>query len=106
MVKTPGHGVYRGIHELPPGHLLIVDRGGARPHRYWGLTSQAHPYDLETTVRAVRELLDDTVHRQLIADVPLSTLLSGGLDSSLIVGLLAEEGQKGLATFSIGFEEG
>ena len=90
MVKSPGHGVYRGIHELPPGHMLIVDRTGAHLRRYWRLTTQLHLYDLATTVRTVRELLDDIVYRQMIADVPLCTLLSGGLDSSAITALAAE----------------
>jgi asparagine synthase (glutamine-hydrolysing) len=89
MVKTPGHGVYRGVRELPPGHIAIIDRGGSRLRRYWRLSSHPHPHDVDTTVHKVRELLEDIVCRQLISDVPLCTLLSGGLDSSAITALAA-----------------
>jgi asparagine synthase (glutamine-hydrolysing) len=89
FVKTPGHGIYRGVHEVPPGHLVVVDRNGIHPRRYWSLTARPHPDDVETTVRRVRELLEDIVTRQLITDVPLCTLLSGGLDSSAITALAA-----------------
>ncbi|GII21433.1 asparagine synthase (glutamine-hydrolyzing) [Planosporangium mesophilum] len=89
FVKTPGHGIYRGVHEVRPGHLVVVDSDGVHPRRYWGLTARPHTDDLDTTVRTVRELLEDIVARQLITDVPLCTLLSGGLDSSAITALAA-----------------
>ncbi|MGC9664958.1 asparagine synthase (glutamine-hydrolyzing) [Planosporangium sp. 12N6] len=89
FVKTPGHGIYRGVHEVRPGHLVVVDAHGARERRYWGLTARPHRDDLDTTVHTVRELLEDIVARQLITDVPLCTLLSGGLDSSAITALAA-----------------
>ena len=89
FVKTPGHGVYQGINELRPGHTIVVDRSGLHQHRYWGLRAVEHHDDTPTTVRRVRELLEDIVSRQLIADVPLCALLSGGLDSSAITALAA-----------------
>jgi asparagine synthase (glutamine-hydrolysing) len=89
FTKTPGHAVYKGMFELRPGHVLRVRRGGVSEHRYWGLESHEHTDDLDTTVGHVRELLDDIVTRQLVADVPLCTLLSGGLDSSVITALAA-----------------
>lgn len=82
--RTPGHGIFRGVAELKPGHYLRYDRNGLRIHRYWGLESHPHADDLETTAQKVRWLLDDTVGRQLVSDVPICTLLSGGLDSSAI----------------------
>ncbi|MFI6080335.1 asparagine synthase (glutamine-hydrolyzing) [Streptomyces sp. NPDC051217] len=89
LTKTPGHAVYRGMRELRPGHTLRVRRAGSTERRYWGLESYEHTDDLPTTVARVRELLEDIIDRQLVADVPLCTLLSGGLDSSAITALAA-----------------
>ncbi|BAJ26650.1 MULTISPECIES: asparagine synthase (glutamine-hydrolyzing) [Kitasatospora] len=105
--KTPGHAVYRGMHELKPGHTLRVRRAGLTERRYWALESYEHTDDLPTTIATVRELLDDIVGRQLIADVPLCTLLSGGLDSSVITALaargLADAGQGPVRSFAVDF---
>ncbi|MFE6779936.1 asparagine synthase (glutamine-hydrolyzing) [Streptomyces sp. NPDC057702] len=89
FTKTPGHAVYRGLREVRPGHLVRVRRTGLTTHRYWSLEADEHTDDLATTVDRVRELLDDIVARQLLADVPLCTLLSGGLDSSALTALAA-----------------
>ncbi|MFG6194478.1 asparagine synthase (glutamine-hydrolyzing) [Nonomuraea sp. JJY05] len=85
--------VYKGMYELPPGHLLRVSRQGTRLRRYWGLDAREHTDDLDTTVRTVRELLEDIVSRQLVSDVPLCSLLSGGLDSSIITALAGKHGR-------------
>lgn len=86
-IATPGHAVYQGIRELPSGHVLVARDGTVREHRYWSLPSREHTDDWDTTVRTVRELLADSVSRHLVADVPLCTLLSGGIDSSAIAAL-------------------
>jgi asparagine synthase (glutamine-hydrolysing) len=105
--KTPEQAVYKGMRELRPGHVLRVRRGGLTVRRYWALEARDHTDDLDTTIRTVRELLDDIVARQLIADVPLCTLLSGGLDSSVITALaahgLAAAGQGPVRSFSVDF---
>lgn len=88
--RTPGHGVYRGVEELRPGHWLLYDRGGSRIRQYWALQSRPHTDDLATTVETVRHLVTDAVRRQLVSDVPIGTLLSGGLDSSIITALAAQ----------------
>ncbi|BDG59563.1 asparagine synthase (glutamine-hydrolyzing) [Caldinitratiruptor microaerophilus] len=102
--RTPGHGVFRGIHELKPGHWLRLDRGGVHVARYWALQSRPHEDDLHTTARRVRELLQDTVERQLVSDVPVCTLLSGGIDSSAVTAFaaaaFAREGRAPIRTFS------
>jgi asparagine synthase (glutamine-hydrolysing)/amidotransferase len=107
MVKTPGAAVFAGMREVRPGHIVQIGREGASVRRYWGLTAQEHEDDLPTTVAKVRELLEDTVTRQLISDVPICTLLSGGLDSSavsaLAAGALAAQGRGPLRTFSVDF---
>ena len=106
--KTPGHGIYRGLLELRPGTVAVVGRGGTRVARYWSLPSLPHTDDLAATAATVRDLLTDTVHRQTVADVPLCSLLSGGLDSSVVSALaadsLARRDRAKLATFSVDFE--
>ncbi|GAA0405682.1 asparagine synthase (glutamine-hydrolyzing) [Streptomyces luteireticuli] len=108
FVKTPGHAVYKGLHEVRPGHTVRFRRGASPAvRRYWALESHEHTDDTATTVAHVRELLDDIVARQLIADVPLCTLLSGGLDSSAITALaakgLGEAGHGPVRSFSVDF---
>ncbi|GLZ50995.1 asparagine synthase (glutamine-hydrolyzing) [Actinomycetospora sp. NBRC 106378] len=106
-VKTPGHGGYRGMHEVRPGSLVRVRREGLSVRRYWQLEALEHTDDRETSVARVRELLDDIVGRQLISDVPLCSLLSGGLDSSAITALAAQQlkaqGAGPVRSFSVDF---
>lgn len=87
--RTPGHGVFRGIAELKPGWCLEFDRRGRRERPYWSLVSRPHSDSLPDTCLRVRELLADTVERQLVSDVPICTLLSGGLDSSALTAFAA-----------------
>ncbi|WP_329216671.1 asparagine synthase (glutamine-hydrolyzing) [Streptomyces sp. NBC_01485] len=107
-VKEPGLTPWKGMREVRPGTMLIVDRGGVRERVYWRLEVEEHQDDKETTVRRIRELLEDSVRRQLVADVPLCLLLSGGLDSSALTALaareLAEEGRQA-RTFTVDFED-
>jgi asparagine synthase (glutamine-hydrolysing) len=81
-VHDPSNAVFAGLREVPPGAVVRVSRRGVQEERYWQLEDTGHTDDVPTTVRNVREILEDTAKRQLIADVPLCTLLSGGLDSS------------------------
>lgn len=105
--RTPGHGVFRGVAEVKPGHYLVHDRNGTRIRRYWGLKSRPHADDLPTTAARVRELFRDAVERQLVSDVPVCTLLSGGLDSSAITAFaaaaFARDGLGTLHTYSIDY---
>lgn len=101
FVRTPEQAPYKGMYELRPGHLLRVRREGLTKRRYWALEAREHTDDLDTTVRTVRELLDDIVSRQLVSDVPLCSLLSGGLDSSVITALAAERGP--IRSFAVDF---
>jgi asparagine synthase (glutamine-hydrolysing) len=89
--KTPGAAIWSGMREVVPGTVVTVDRDGIHEHTYWRLTSRAHTDDTDTTVANVRELLDDIVRRQLVADVPRCVLLSGGLDSSVLTALAARQ---------------
>jgi asparagine synthase (glutamine-hydrolysing) len=104
---TPGHGIYRGLAELRPGTIAVVGRGGVRTSAYWTLEAREHTDGLVATAGTVRQLLADTVHRQTVADVPLCSLLSGGLDSSVVsalaAGSLSRRDRVKLATFSVDF---
>jgi asparagine synthase (glutamine-hydrolysing) len=91
VVSSPGMSIWHGMHEVRPGTVVVVDQNGRHTHTYWKLEARPHQDDVETTVGKVRELLDDIVGRQLISDVPLCTLLSGGLDSSALTALAAEQ---------------
>jgi len=105
--RTPGHGVFRGVAEVRPGYCLIYNRHGLKVQPYWTLESKPHPDDLDTTITTVRELVGDAIRRQLVADVPVCTLLSGGLDSSAITAYAANkyarEDHKPLHTFSVDY---
>ncbi|GLZ43740.1 asparagine synthase (glutamine-hydrolyzing) [Actinokineospora sp. NBRC 105648] len=109
MVKTPGHAVFEGLREVRPGELLRVRREGTRARAYWRLEAREHTDDLPTTIGAVRGLLEDIVSRQLIADVPLCSLLSGGLDSSAVTALaaraMAARGKGPVRSFSVDFAQ-
>ena len=106
--RTPGHGVFKGIEELKPGYTLIFDKDGIRNKQYWSLESKPHQDNLKNTVQTVRELFVDTVDRQLISDVPICTLLSGGLDSSAITSIasnsLRQSNRGQLHTYSVNYE--
>ncbi|GAA3044472.1 asparagine synthase (glutamine-hydrolyzing) [Streptomyces glomeratus] len=106
MVKTPGHAVWDGMHEVEPGTVVTVGRYGLRRRVYWRLETRPHTDDRAASVAAVRSLLEDVVRRQLVADVPRCTLLSGGLDSSAMTALaarqLAEHGEK-VRSFAVDF---
>jgi asparagine synthase (glutamine-hydrolysing) len=100
-----------GVTKLPPATILVVEPDGRRREReYWNPWLDGPPAaapsgdDPIAWQHAVEAALRKAVRRRLVADVPVGVLLSGGLDSSLIVALLAEEGQDTLATFSIGFD--
>ena len=105
--RTPGHGVFSGISELKAGHSMIFSRRGLEVQQYWTLKSMPHLDDFDTTVHRVRELLEDTVRRQLVADVPVCTLLSGGLDSSALTALACHtyqrEGLGQVHTYSVDY---
>lgn len=96
-----------GVHKLPPGCRLIVEPGGVRIERYWrypipapGPARGADEYGEELLAR-----LSEAVRLRLMSDVPLGAMLSGGLDSSLIVALMAQESSDPVKTFSIGFSD-
>jgi len=108
VVPAP-HTLIQGVQKLPPATTLTIQRNGdITQDTYWNLTcerdKEEDAYTFEDWKHYLREHLMAAVKRRLVADVPVGVLLSGGLDSSLIVALLAEAGQQEIKTFSIGFE--
>ncbi|KUL42268.1 N-acetylglutaminylglutamine amidotransferase [Actinoplanes awajinensis] len=97
-----------GVRKLPPATVRVVTADGTVSERvYWEAGfDRTKSMSSDEWAAAVRDKLNLAVKRRMVADVPVGVLLSGGLDSSLIVALLAEQGQHGLTTFSIGFESG
>lgn len=108
VVPAP-YTLIQGVNKLGPGSTMTVKSNGATVEQsYWSLDfrrdSEEECYDFDDWKRLLSDTLMKAVKRRLVADVPVGVLLSGGLDSSLIVGLLAHAGQKDIKTFSIGFE--
>lgn len=103
-----GSGVLQDISEVPPAYYLLYDKAGIKLKEYWRPSAKPHDEDIDTTAEHVRELLTDAIKRQLTADVPVCTFLSGGLDSSIISAVAAEEFRKQaklLHTYSIDYED-
>lgn len=101
--------ILKGVRKLAPGTIMRIEPDGRRSERtYWEPVFERDPatatWSAQEWEEAILASLRTAVERRLVADVPVGCLLSGGLDSSLIVGLLSEAGQHGLKTFSIGFE--
>ncbi|HEY6727714.1 MAG TPA: N-acetylglutaminylglutamine amidotransferase [Polyangiaceae bacterium] len=108
-VVPPPHTLLEDVQKLPPGTLMVIDQTGqTKATRYWQPVYGPAPGDAGRGLDDWRDetlaVLRRAVERRLVADVPVGVLLSGGLDSSLLVGLLAEAGHRRLETFSIGFE--
>jgi asparagine synthase (glutamine-hydrolysing) len=109
-VVPPPRTILKGVRKLPPATVRRITPDGEKTDRvYWAppherVAGEGNVSREEWRDR-VLESLRTAVRRRMVADVPVGVLLSGGVDSSIIVGLLAEEGQTGLSTFSIGFEE-
>jgi asparagine synthase (glutamine-hydrolysing) len=108
-VPTP-RTLYHGIFQVPPASYVVVDRDGLKgPLWYWQLTfspeSNGHGPSAAQAAQRVRELLTQAVQRRLISDVPLGALLSGGLDSSIVVGLMSQLMHEPVRTFTIGMAD-
>ncbi|MDZ5001294.1 asparagine synthetase B, partial [Clostridium perfringens] len=104
----PGTTVYKGIAEVKPAQYILVREDGITKDMYWELKAEEFNESKEEAVEHVRDLLIDSIKRQLVGDVPLCTFLSGGLDSSAISAIAAEEYRKKnkiLTTYSIDYED-
>ena len=106
---TPGVVPFKNILELKPAHYGIYNSSGLHIEKYWSLTSKPHEDNLKTTCEKTKYLLEDSIKRQLVSDVPLCTFLSGGLDSSIITLYAAnyckDKNLGPLATYSVDYKD-
>ncbi|MEE0532292.1 MAG: asparagine synthase (glutamine-hydrolyzing), partial [Anaerostipes hadrus] len=104
--KSYGKGVFKDIYEVLPGHFLEYDHEGLKDHAYWELKAKEHTDSEKDTIEHTRWLVKDAVEMQMLSDIPISTFLSGGVDSSLVTAICAKKLQKegkNLNTFSFDF---
>jgi asparagine synthase (glutamine-hydrolysing) len=103
LYVPPDRTIYENVRTLPPAHALSWRRGVVRTWRYWELQLSTNRLPPGDQIEQVRTLVRRAVTRQMVADVPVGAFLSGGLDSSTIVALMAEEAGAPVLTFSAGF---
>jgi asparagine synthase (glutamine-hydrolysing) len=106
----PDRTLFAEVHQVPPGYYLLASRGGVRLHRYWdfdyrGAAEPADPLDESAWVEHFRAALDEAVRLRLRADVPVGCYLSGGLDSSAVLGLAARHAARPIRTFTLTFDQ-
>ncbi len=104
---TPGTCIFKDIYEINPGYFAIFNKDGFRSYEYWKMETEEHTDNFKKTCATIHQLLDDAIGRQLVSDVPLCAMLSGGLDSSIIVAYASNYFKKNnlppLETFSIDY---
>ncbi len=104
---TPGTSVFKNIFEIKPAHFAVYNKSDFHIEEYWKLQSKPHIDNFEKTCETVHNLLEDAIKRQLVSDVPLCAMLSGGLDSSIIVAYIANYYKKNnlpnLDTYSVDY---
>lgn len=104
--KSYGKGVFKDVFEVLPGHCITLGHSSYTDEAYWTLQSRPHTDSLDTTIEKTAWLLEDSVKKQMLSDIPISTFLSGGIDSSLVTAICAKELKKQgkqLNTFSFDF---
>ncbi|MDZ7334022.1 MAG: asparagine synthase (glutamine-hydrolyzing) [candidate division KSB1 bacterium] len=97
--------IFQDIRKLPPAHTLKFKRGEIRVRSYWEMQLRSNGATPDQLKAQLRDLLQDAVRLRLVSDVPLGAFLSGGIDSSTIVALMAQVMKEPVKTFSIGFED-
>jgi asparagine synthase (glutamine-hydrolysing) len=106
LYTPPNQSIFESIVKLPPGHFLSWDSRTLAVQQYWALDPhETFRGSEEDAIRQLRAVLADAVRSHMVSDVPLGAFLSGGVDSSAVVGLMAEASPRPVKTFSIGFDE-
>lgn len=106
--KSYGNGVFKDVLEVLPGECITFHKGSCTRSFYWKLESHPHEDSMEETIAKTAWLIEDSVKMQMLSDIPISTFLSGGVDSSLVTAICAKELKKQgriLNTFSFDFED-
>lgn len=99
------HSIFRGIGKLPPASLLIAEGARVEEHRYWRVPGAIERQVSEPDwIERVRARLDESVRMQMVSDVPIGAFLSGGIDSSTVVGFMAAHSSQPIRTYAIGFQ--
>ncbi len=102
----PPHTIFRGIHKLPPGHVVVLENEQLTVSPYWQPNfAHEEPLTEAEYVERLRLRISDAVRTQLVSDVPLGAFLSGGIDSSIIVALMREHTAGPIKTFTVGFHD-
>jgi asparagine synthase (glutamine-hydrolysing) len=104
-----GHSLFQGIKQIPPGHFMIASREGVHIERYWDISyprNKDSQFSDREYIEQVHQLLTESVRLRMEADVPVGYLLSGGIDSSTLLGLASAHSGKPLTAFTIGFNDG
>jgi asparagine synthase (glutamine-hydrolysing) len=97
--------IFRGICKLPPASILFVNGGGVEERRYWRIPAAIDRcLGEDEWVERIRARLDESVRMQMVSDVPIGAFLSGGIDSSTVVGLMAAHSDRPIRTYAIGFK--
>jgi asparagine synthase (glutamine-hydrolysing) len=97
--------MFAGIAKLEPGHVLVLEGGRMTTRRYWDLTFRAVDHGWEDAKRQLLSLLEKSVERRLMSDVPLGVFLSGGVDSSSVLAMMSRATDQPIRTFTIGYED-
>lgn len=105
-----GHSLFQGVRQVPPGHFLLATRDGVRLESYWDISyprkgNKESQLSEKECMEHVHHLLDESIRLRMRADVPVGYLLSGGLDSSIILGLASTYSDKPLTAFTISFND-
>ncbi len=103
-VPAPGT-FYENVRRVPPATVVTLDGDGRRERRYWRLRFRSGSMGKDEAAAAVRSTLEAAVERRMVADVPLGAFLSGGIDSSVVVGLMSRLSSHPVRTFAIGFAD-
>ncbi len=102
----PPHTMFKQVYKLPPAHVLICEHGQIHLEKYWELQyAPKVTFSEHELIERTRILLDEAVKLRMISDVPIGAFLSGGIDSSLVVAMMAQHSTQPVKTFSIGFRE-
>jgi len=99
--------MYKAVHKLPPGHLLVAEHGRVAVRQYWDLTftGDGDPAREEEYLERLDALITESIRLRLVSDVPLGAFLSGGIDSSLVVAAMTQTASNRVVTVSMGFDE-